>query len=156
MVILAGVALVSGSYLAARHFYTHRLATTGDDLGWLRNEFQLNEADMRRVRQLHEGYLPKCQEMCRRIAESKKELQAALQASTNQITPAVEAKLKEVTALRGQCQAQMLRHFQEVSQAMPPDQGRRYLAEMTRITLGFHEQFEHSMSGETSSSHGHH
>ena len=156
VVILAGAALVSGSYLMARNFYAHRLASTVDDLEWLRSEFHLNEQEMQRVRQLHEGYLPKCQEMCGRIAESKKELQAALESSTNQITASVEEKLKEVTALRGQCQTQMLRHFQEISQAMPPEQGRRYLAEMTRLTLGFHEQFERSMSGEPSSPHGHH
>ena len=40
----------------------------------------------------------------------------------------------------------MLQHFAEVSQTMPPEQGRRYLAEMQRITLGLHEQTEQSMS----------
>ncbi len=40
----------------------------------------------------------------------------------------------------------MLAHFYEVSQAMPPEQGRRYLAEMQRLTLGFHEQIENTMS----------
>jgi len=73
-------------------------------------------------------------------------LETALTASTNAITPRVEQKLGEVAALRARCQAGMLRHFQEVSQAMPPEQGRRYLAEMQRLTLGFHDQFEQGMS----------
>jgi hypothetical protein len=50
----------------------------------------------------------------------------------------------------------MLGHFYEVSQAMPPEQGRRYLAEMQRLTLGFHEQIENTMSPDSSSPHGHH
>jgi hypothetical protein len=49
----------------------------------------------------------------------------------------------------------MLQHFREVSQVMPPEQGRRYLAEMQRLTLGFHEQFEDTMSPEAPSPHGH-
>ena len=41
----------------------------------------------------------------------------------------------------------MLQHFIAVSQAMPPEEGRRYLAEMKKLTLGSHEEIEQSMSG---------
>jgi hypothetical protein len=47
----------------------------------------------------------------------------------------------------------MLRHFIAVSQAMPPEQGRRYLAEMKRLTLDHHQQMEQSMSGDTGHEH---
>jgi hypothetical protein len=60
----------------------------------------------------------------------------------------------ELCELRARCQLEMLRHFVEVSQAMPPDQGKRYLAEMQRITLGFHEQIEQSMSHSGEHEHG--
>ena len=40
----------------------------------------------------------------------------------------------------------MLQHFIAVSQAMPPEQGRRYLTEMQRLTFGFHEEIEKSMT----------
>ena len=49
----------------------------------------------------------------------------------------------------------MLQHFTEVSQTMPPEQGRRYLAEMQRLTLGLHEQTESSMSGPMDHEHHH-
>jgi len=62
--------------------------------------------------------------------------------------------LSEIAALRARCQAQMLQHFITVSQAMPPEQGRRYLAEMKRLTLGTNELMEQSMSG--ASGHEHH
>jgi hypothetical protein len=56
--------------------------------------------------------------------------------------------MSELAALRAQCQAQMLQHFVTVSQAMPPDEGRRYLAKMKELALDTHEQMEQSMSGD--------
>jgi len=152
---LAGAAIAGASYLLARRICVRELATSGDDLAWLRDEFHLSDAEMQRIRQLHEGYLPKCHENCARIAAKKKELQAALD-NAQGMTPEAQQKLAEVAALRAQCQANMLAHFYEVSRAMPPAQSRRYLAEMQRLSLGFHEQIENTMSGDTSSPHGHH
>jgi hypothetical protein len=130
------------------------MTNPADDLAWLRQEFQLGDAEMARVRQLHDGYLPKCGEMCAKIAAKKREVDQALAGATN-VTAAVEQQVMELSALRAQCQLQMLRHFAEVSRVMPPEQGRRYLAEMQRLTLGFHEQIEQSMSGAPGHSHGH-
>ena len=155
VLLLAGAAIVGASCLLARRICVHELAASGDDLAWLRDEFRLSDAEMQRIRQLHEGYLPKCHENCARIAAKKQELQAALDRAQG-MTPEAQQKLAEVAALRAQCQASMLGHFYEVSQAMPPEQGRRYLAEMQRLTLGFHEQIENTMSGDASSHHGHH
>jgi hypothetical protein len=39
---------------------------------------------------------------------------------------------------------------------MSPEQGRRYLTEMQRLTLGFHEQIEQSMSSSAGQAHGNH
>jgi len=146
-----GAAIFAGSYSASKRVCV--LATSADDLSWLRTEFHLSDADVARVRQLHEGYKPKCAEMCVRIAAKKAEVQAALADGTN-VTARAQQKLIELGELRGQCQAQMLQHFIAVSQAMPPEQGRRYLAEMKRLTLGFHEVIEQSMT--PAAGHEHH
>ena len=137
-----------GSYMAAKRICAHEMARNADDLTWLGDEFHLSGADMARVRQLHEGYLPKCREICAKIADKKAELRLALDQG-NGVTADVEQRLAELAALRTQCQTQMLMHFQEVSRAMPPGQGSRYLAEMQRLTLGFHEQMEQDMSHPT-------
>jgi len=155
LALAASVTLLAGSFLLAQRFCAKKMAGSADDLAWLRQEFRLSDAEMTRVRNLHEGYLPKCAEMCQQIATKKQELEAALVGATN-ITAIAEQKLTELGALRAQCQAHMLRHFVEVSQAMPPEQGRRYLAEMQRLTLGFHEQIEQSMSHPAAHEHGHH
>ncbi len=154
--LLACAAITGTSYVLARQICAHELAGRVNGLVWLRREFRLSDAEMQRIRQLHEGYLPRCRENCARIAAKKKELQAVLDHAQGMMTTEAQQKLAEVGALRGQCQANMLGYFYEVSRAMPPEQGRRYLAEMQRITFGFHEQIENTMSIDTSSPHGHH
>jgi hypothetical protein len=158
LVILLGAlvlsaALLGGSYAVSKRVCQSCMAKSVSDLDWLHQEFHLSDAEMARIQKLHEGYLPKCAEMCAKITTKKSELETALNGSTN-INPAARQKLTELAALRAQCQAQMLQHFTEVSQTMPPEQGRRYLAEMQRLTLGLHEQTESSMSG--SMDHEHH
>lgn len=155
LVLAGGIVVFAASYLLAQRVCAKHAGSTADDLDWLRQEFRLTDAEMTRVRSLHDGFLPQCGEMCRRIAVKKGELESALAGTTN-VTAVAEQKLSELAALRVQCQAQMLRHFAEVSQAMPPEQGKRYLAEMQRITLGFHEQIEQSMSHSAEPEHGHH
>lgn len=153
--LLAAGGLGAAAFFGARSVCVSQAARGTDDLAWLRDEFHLSGAELQRVRQLHNSYLPKCHELCARIAVKNKELQAALAAGPG-VSPEAARKLAEIGALRTQCQTQMLEHFYEVSQAMPAEQGRRYLAEMQRLTLGFHEQIEHQMSGEHSSHDGHH
>jgi hypothetical protein len=153
-VVLAGAGVFTAGHRAVEWLCTRQPVRPGDDLDWLRIEFRLSDGDLARVRQLHEGYVPVCRQWCERIDARKQELQMALTSSTN-AAPLVEQKLLEIGALRARCQAAMLRHFREVSDVMPPEQGRRYLAEMQRLTLGFHDQMEHSMSIRPPAAHGH-
>lgn len=126
-----------------------------DDLEWLRREFRLGPEEVERVRRLHEAYVPECLHYCRLIAEQQDELDGLL-ARGDLADPAIESVLGEMGRLRAQCQAAMLRHFQAVSEALPEGQGRRYLAEMQRWTLGSHEAVERRMAVETANPHGHH
>ena len=152
-VLLAGTAVLFAGQRIAAHWCTKHMVGSGDDLDWLRLEFRLNDSELVRVRRLHDGYLPKCNEFREHISSRKRELQAILVSSNNTST-AMEQKLIEIGTIRAQCQAAMLQHFREVSQVMPPEQGRRYLAEMHRLTLGFHEQFERTVLPGTPSPHG--
>ena len=108
---------------------------------------------MARVRQLHEGYKPQCAKMCALIVAKEAEVQAALGNGTN-VTAEAQNKLTELGELRAQCQAQMLRHFIAVSEAMPSEEGSRYLAEMKKLTIGSHEEIEQTMSPHAGHEHG--
>ena len=149
-----GSAIFAGSYFIAQRATVMCCVDPADDLSWLRTEFHLNDAEMARIRKLHDGYKPKCEEICAKIAEQKQALRTLLGNGTN-LTAQAQAKLTEIAMLRAECQSNMLQHFVTVSQAMPPEQGRRYLAEMKRLTLGAHEQTEQSMAGGTDHEHHH-
>ncbi|MBU6402392.1 MAG: periplasmic heavy metal sensor [Verrucomicrobia bacterium] len=132
--LLAAVAGYAGFYLAttARGAAMRHGDATG--LGWVKTEFGLSDAEFTRVCQLHAAYAPQCREMCRRIDRKNDEIQRLLGQSIR-VTPAIEQALQEAARLRLECQTMMLKYFFEVSQTMPPDQGKRYLAEMEAQTL---------------------
>lgn len=158
LLILAAVVLASVMVVYTAHWVTSRIcvarmAQSWDDLQWLRMEFRLSEADLARIRQLHTGYLPKCRQFCLRIAEQRAAMDQALEAVGE--TAAGADRLKEIALLRAACQAEMLRHFAEVSREMPAEPGRRYLAEMRRLTLGAHERLEESAAMSNHAAHGH-
>ena len=140
LVILLGVLVIGAAIFTGSFYFSQRACANmmggKDDLSWLQSEFHLSDAEMARVRQLHEGYMPQCAAMCAKIAAKRDEVAAALANGTN-VTADVQKKLTELGELHAQCQAQMLQHFVDVSRAMPPEEGRQYLAEMERITIGF-------------------
>jgi len=153
--VVLGAALFAGAFYCARYVCVQRMAKSTDDLEWLRTEFHLSDAELTRIRALHEGYLPKCSTNCALIAAKKNELAQAIASGTN--SPAkLDGLRAEVASIRTRCQAEMLAHFEEVSRAMPAGQGERYLAEMKRLTLGAHERVEQSMPGTGHDAHGQH
>jgi hypothetical protein len=116
-----------GFYFASTASHRDLLQTRAPELAWLKMEFNLSDAEFKRISELHESYMPHCKEMCRRIDLKNAELKALL-ASTNTLTEDIEKALTGAAQLRVDCQKMMLKHFYEVSQTMPPEQGKRYLA----------------------------
>jgi len=153
--LAVGALLFGGAFYCAHYVCVQRVANPTDDLDWLRLEFQLSDADLARIRELHDGYLPKCSDNCILIAAKKRELAQAIATGTN-AAATLDQMRADVAALRTKCQSEMLAHFEEVSRAMPAGQGERYLAEMKRLTLGQHEQVEQSMSGTNHAAHDEH
>ena len=80
LALIAGAAYVCTVKLCARQM-------AKDDLSWLKREFRLSDAEVQRVRQLHEGYLPKCREMCGKIAAKQSDGMAAMRNQKQRATP---------------------------------------------------------------------
>ena len=133
--VLGAISGYFALYLSATSPTRSALRAQTPELSWLKQEFHLSDAEFQRICDLHAGYLPKCREMCGRIAAKNEELKAIL-AQTNAMTPEIEKKLAEIAQVRAQCQMDMLEHFYAVSRAMPPEQGRRYLDWIEDQTLG--------------------
>lgn len=132
-----------GGYFAGTAEHRALLRSEAPELAWLKKEFSLSEAEFQRIVELHKAYLPGCEARCKRIDDKNMELRQLL-AATGSVTPEVEKKLSEAAALRAECQAAMLEHFLAVSRAMPPDQGKRYLAWIEQQTfMPEHRMAEH-------------
>jgi heavy-metal resistance protein len=131
IILAAGLALAVGGYAGFCFFSCasnrELLRGPAPELAWLKKEFNLSDGEYARIMELHAAYLPGCQERCRRIAAKDTELKKLL-AQTNVLTPEIERTLNEAAQLKVECQIAMLKHFAAVSETMPPEQGKRYLA----------------------------
>jgi len=132
LTILVGGLLVACAgyclfYFAGTAAHRNLLASEAPELLWLKKEFRLSDAELVRLTQLHQAYLPQCKTRCQHIEELNRKLTQAI-GSASQMTPDIERLLSERAKMRTDCQAEMLKHFFEVSRTMPADQGRRYLA----------------------------
>jgi hypothetical protein len=137
-IVLLGVALGGASYgfLVGKQAAAIRELerTCGPELAWIKTEFQLDDTAFERVRSLHEAYKPVCAELCSRIDAQHQRL-TQLMESAEGVTPEITQVVTLANNLRARCQTEMLSHFFEVSKAMPPEQGQRYLAWMHDQTL---------------------
>jgi hypothetical protein len=156
IILLTGVALAAAAYFTVYHTTLSCCGVPPEastsELAWLKHEFYLSDAEFRRISDLHNAYLSGCRERCAKIDAKNAELRAQI-AQANAVTPEVERALAEAARLRGECQAAMLRHFVEVSRAMPPEQGRRYLEWICARTLAPQHD---SMAPATATAHDHH
>ena len=123
-----------GVYLFGTASHRDLLSGQTPELAWLKKEFNLSAAELIRIGKLHDAYQPHCEEMCRRIDEQNARTKKLLSA-TNTMTPEIEAAIAGSARLRAGCQRDMLRHFFEVSQTMPAEQSRRYLAWISERTF---------------------
>jgi hypothetical protein len=124
------------------------LRSNQPELTWLKHEFNLSDSQFARISQLHEGYLPQCKERCRSIEGLNNKLRKAIGATT-QLTPEIEKLLADRARMRADCQAEMLKHFFEVSRTMPAEQGRRYLAWVQAQTCLHEQTMNPTQAGET-------
>ncbi len=148
LILLCGIVAAAlagfGAYYAGTARSRSLTESQAPELAWLKTEFHLDDAEYTRISKLHEAYLAACAQRCQHIDAANAELRHLL-AHTNAVTPEIARALAEAAQLRAECQKEMLQHFYEVSQTMPPEQGKRYLAWVQERTLSTntHAAMEH-------------
>jgi hypothetical protein len=147
--LVAGVGAFAGGYLLCSGAHRHILRESKPELAWLKEEFKLSDAGYRRIVDLHEAYLPGCRERCRVIREQNQKLEKLI-AESGTVTPEIQALLAERAKTRAECEAAMLKHFMEVAKAMPPEQGKRYLAWVEQQSSLHGQSMERSHGMDTS------
>ena len=105
----------------------HEAVQKRDALEWLRNDFELNDAQFAAVKRLHESYAVVCEEHCRAIQDAahRRNVVKAQASPGAAALAAAETKLAE---LRTACETAIATHVREVAAQMSETQGRRYLA----------------------------
>jgi hypothetical protein len=128
-ILALSVSLGAVAYLVSYGIAQRALCESPDwqsPTAWMRQEFHLNDAQYAQVKKMESDYHPHCTIMCDRIEQSHLALKKIILAS-NGMTPDVQAALLKDAAIQEECREDMLSHFYEVSQALPPDQAKRYL-----------------------------
>lgn len=125
LAVLLGAGAYFVSYAIARCAFCPP-PDANDPSGWMRQEFHLNDIQYAQVKKLEGSYHPHCVDMCEQIDQAHMALKNLIMANGT-MTPEIEAALKKDADIQQQCRIDMLRHFYEVSQAMPPAEGKRYL-----------------------------
>lgn len=134
-----GAALFIGSFTLSRNVCQACIAEPPGSLHWLQSQYHLSHEETVRIQKLHNDYLSQCDSMCRIITAKQQEVEATLNNATN-VNSVAQEKLDDLAACRAHCQSQMLQYFVNVSRIMPPEEGRRYLADMEKETLGSNPQ----------------
>jgi hypothetical protein len=144
ILLLGLLACATASFVVYRaRTATHRamLRQSAPELAWLKKEFNLSDAEFLHIAELHSAYLPQCHQRCQTIEAQNEKLQQLLATNTN-VTPEIESLLAERAKVRADCEAAMLKHFLEVSRAMPPTEAERYLAWVKAQTFAPSEGME--------------
>lgn len=99
------------------------------ELEWLRREFDLTEEQFAKTSELHLAYRPTCEALCNRVMASHDKIKKLVE-SGEQVTPDLEAALREHAALHVECQTAMLTHLYETAAQLSPEQAKNYLDAM--------------------------
>lgn len=105
------------------------------ELDWLRTELALSDTQLARVGELHAAYRPVCEEMCRRIDESRARLETAALNSRSSNSDLQQATA-EYERVRAECKLKMLEHLYQTAALMDETQAERYLKAVVPAALG--------------------
>ena len=134
LAVLLGLCAYFVSYGVARCTFC-QMPDANDSSSWLRQEFHLSDDQYAQVKKLEADYHPHCIVMCDQLKQSHLALKNLIMAN-GAMTPEVETALQKDSAVQQEWRQDMLRHFYEVNQAMPPAEGKRYLQFMQAQVLG--------------------
>src|SRR5215469_5027021 len=112
------IAFYACNFLATRELRDMAQASNGQ-LQWLRREFHLSDVQFKNIEGLQSDYAPLCDEMCRRIMEANSKVDRLVSAN-REMTPELEAAIREAGIVQADCRKQMMGHIYRVSAQMDP------------------------------------
>ena len=144
--LIAGTAafcLIRSQKLADRQ---HVMLDSMPELTWVKSKMKLSDEQFAKVSDLHVAYRPKCEEMCRRIAEAHGKVEELIRENPA-VTPELERAIHEHAAIHAECQQAMLHHIFQTAGVMDRDQAALYLKEVVPFALDFGNSEPEAMHG---------
>jgi hypothetical protein len=128
--VVGAVAVAIVTFCVINFFATRDIrqmaASPSGELEWLRREFHLSDSQFQKIEALQSAYEPACNQMCQRIMSANDKLDRIL-SEHREMTPEVEAAVREAGAVQDDCRVRMLAHIYNVAMQMNRDDGQRYL-----------------------------
>ncbi len=141
-ILILAIALLAGVMafcLMRSRTITHsreNLLDSMPELAWVRTDLKLTDEQYAKVSELHVTYRPKCMEMCRRISAAHEKMDG-LAGKGRELTPALEAAIREHAVIHAECQQEMLKHLYETARVLDEKQAAHYLETMIPFALDF-------------------
>jgi hypothetical protein len=138
ILILALLAGFAAFGITRKHCATSNGNTLLDhlpELAWLKTELTLSDTQFSKVAELHDAYRPVCEEMCRRIDESRAHLEAVALKNRSTDTELQQA-IADYERVRGECKMKMLEHLYQTAALMNEEQAGRHLKTVLPAALG--------------------
>jgi hypothetical protein len=133
LILIMALAIGAIAFYTCNFFATRELRemtqTPNGGLQWLRREFHLTDTQFKNIEDMQTAYAPVCNEMCGRIMDANSKVDR-LVSENREVTPELEAAIRESVVVQQDCRTQTLAHIYRVSAQMSSAEGQRYLRMM--------------------------
>jgi len=129
-ILCAGLA-AGAAFMITRWAGSPKSMPLEGQLGWLKAEFRLSEAQVAAIKVLHEDYVPVCRTHCANIQVARKTAGIAAKnavAGGSEAKAAAEAALAELRRVEAVCRDATRAHLLRVAAVMDSAQGERFIA----------------------------
>jgi hypothetical protein len=130
-ILCAGLA-AGAAFMITRWMGSAKSLPTEKQLGWLKEEFRLTEAQVAAIKVLHEDYEPVCRTHCVKIQEARKAAELAGKRAEGSVAGAraatVAAAQVELRRVEAVCRDATRAHLLRVASVMETAQGERFIA----------------------------
>jgi hypothetical protein len=132
--VLAFAALVFSAFWITRESVDLAPGESGLTLGmaWLKREYQLDDATFERVTDAHRRYFRECEKRCHELEDVNNHFLSEVRSPTKPQSDLDAVQLLQESICHD-CRLAMIEHVHEVASLMPPEKGRRFIADVRNV-----------------------
>jgi len=98
-------------------------------MAWLKKEYQLDDATFEKVTAAHSSYFRECEERCHELADVNRHFLSQLREKAPHLSDLDAVQVLQESICH-ECRLAMIDHVHQVSELMPEETGRRFIADV--------------------------